>query len=88
MIVVSLGFILFSQKVFCCLCFIIAINKLASFCEYGVDGLESRVIPLYSSSSWLELVFIVSSLSSSLIFLGWVSSRDAFCTVKEDDLFF
>ena len=54
----------------------------------GVDGFESRFIPSSYPLSWLELVPIVSSFSSSFILLVWVSFRGDFFTVKEDDLFF
>ena len=43
-----------------------------------VDGLESRVVSLDSYSSWSDLIFIASSLSSSLISLAGIYFKDSF----------
>ena len=52
-----------------------------------VDGLDSMVISSSSSSSWLKIVSIFSSLSFQLNFLVDISFMDAFFAVKQDNLF-
>ena len=54
----------------------------------GADNLEYRVMDLDSSSSWLDIISIVSLLYFSLNSVGGIYFKDALFAIWLDEWFF